>query len=67
MTHQDKQGVSLFRVSENMDGQIRVGACTRLHKANQFCFCVAVLSHPHYLNAKDHLMIGEIFLVSSDC
>lgn len=71
VTHQDKQGVSLFRVTENMDGVIRVDACTHVYiqKANQFCFsCFAVLScsHSHYLNAKEHLMIGEIFFDSSE-
>lgn len=67
MTHQDKQAVSLFRVSENMDEMIRADACTHLHKANQFCFCFADLSRSHYLNAKEHLIIGEIFLDSSEC
>lgn len=67
VTHQEEQGVSLFRVSENMDGVIRVDACTHLLKANQFCFsCFAVLSHSSYLNAREHLMRGEIFLDFSE-
>lgn len=38
--HQDKQGISISRVSENVDEVIRVEACAHVYikKANEFCF-----------------------------
>jgi len=69
--HRDKQEVSVFTVSENMDGVIRVDASTHLYlrKADESCFsflCFAVLPHSYYLSAREHLMIGETFLESSE-